>query len=469
MRLSLIQFHAWLEAAIPSLGVEDLAILISAVNKIQNSTESLRSENRESIATLQGTLDSYGGRLQEPRKGWTAPFRCIFGKKPRVPDEFFDEAFYPTLRYSEAKDGVFCVACVIFSSGDIVLRSRPLVDWSNAKKIITIHLTTQTHLSAQIRDAEFLRVCDNKQQSIISSLNKAHQEYTEHSKSALRAIVDLIAVCGKQNVSNRGHTDERSNFRAFLEYCVKGDEALTRHLQQAPGNVKYCSHRVQKEIIDLYGKQISDGILLKCRNAKLFSLLADESSDISCTEQVPLILRYVDHSPSGQFSVREDFVAFISTSDTTGETLTTLFLNHLQQSNLNPSNLVGQGYDGAGNMSGKIRGVQACVREKYPSAAYLHCRNHSLNLTITHSTRIPLVRNTLNTVQEIVAFVTASPKRMQCFLDRIDTKQRLQKFSDTRWSQHDACLSTVIMNHENVFATIDHLKTDTSVVASLYP
>ncbi|MGH0145411.1 UNVERIFIED_CONTAM: hypothetical protein FKN15_040341 [Acipenser sinensis] len=44
---------------------EDLAILISAVNKIQNSVESLRSENRESIATLQGTLDSYGGRLQE--------------------------------------------------------------------------------------------------------------------------------------------------------------------------------------------------------------------------------------------------------------------------------------------------------------------------------------------------------------------------------------------------------------------
>ncbi|MGH0123797.1 UNVERIFIED_CONTAM: hypothetical protein FKN15_066837 [Acipenser sinensis] len=189
--------------------------------------------------------------------------------------------------------------------------------------------------------------------------------------------------------------------------------------------------------------------------------LPDESADISCTEQVSLILRYVDQSPSGQFSVREDFVAFISTSDTTGETLTTLFLNHLQQSNLNPSNLVGQGYDGAGNMSGKIRGVQARIREKYPSAAYVHCRKHSLNLAITHSTRIPLVRNPLNTVQEIVAFVTASPKRMQCFLDKSDTKQRLQKFSDTRWSQHDACLSTVIMNYENVFATIDHLKTDT--------
>ncbi|MGH0121174.1 UNVERIFIED_CONTAM: hypothetical protein FKN15_071161, partial [Acipenser sinensis] len=174
---------------------------------------------------------------------------------------------------------------------------------------------------------------------------------------------------------------------------------------------------------------------------------------------VSLILRYVDHS-SGQFSVREDFVAFVSTSDATGETLTTLLLNHLQQSSLNPSNLVRQGYDGAGNMSGKIRGVQARIGQQYPSAAYVHCRNHSLNLAITHSMRIPVVHNTLNTIQELMAFMTASPKRKQCFLDKSDTKQRIQKFSDARWSQHVACLSTVIMNYENVFATIDHLKTD---------
>ncbi|XP_058877419.1 52 kDa repressor of the inhibitor of the protein kinase-like [Acipenser ruthenus] len=265
--------------------------------------------------------------------------------------------------------------------------------------------------------AEYHEQAESRAPAAVRTLRK-------RSKSVLRAIVDLIAVCGKQNVSIRGHTDERSNVRDFLEYLAKEDEALTRHLQQAPAT----------------------------RN---------ESADISCTKQVSLILRYVDQSPSGQFSVREDLVAFISTSDTTGETLTILLLNHLQQSNLNPSNLVGQAYDDAGNMSGKIRGVQARIREKYLSAAYVHCRNHSLNLAITHSTRIPLVRNTLNSVQEIVAFVTASPKRMQCFLDKSDTKQRLQKFSDTRWSQHDACLSTVIMNYENVFATIDHLKTDT--------
>lgn len=72
-----------------------------------------------------------------------------------------------------------------------------------------------------------------------------------------------------------------------------------------------------------------------------------------------------------------------------------------------------------------------------------------LNLTITYPTSITLVHNTPNAVQEIGSFVSASPKQMQCFLDESDTKQHLQEFPYTRWSQHEACLSIVIANYEH--------------------
>ena len=36
-----------------------------------------------------------------------------------------------------------------------------------------------------------------------------------------------------------------------------------------------------------------------------------------------------------------------------------------------------QGYDGAANMSGVHRGVQAIIRERMPEAAYIHCKAHS--------------------------------------------------------------------------------------------
>lgn len=114
--------------------------------------------------------------------------------------------------------------------------------------------------------------------------------------------------------------------------------------------------------------------------------------------------------------MREDFLCFVSTADTTGEALTKVLLDELTDLKLEPMNMVGQGYDGAGNVSGKVRGVQARVRQLYPAAAYVHCQNHALNLAIVHFTRITLVRNSLDKVQENVAFLSGSPKRLQIFL-----------------------------------------------------
>lgn len=78
--------------------------------------------------------------------------------------------------------------------------------------------------------------------------------------------------------------------------------------------------------------------------------------------------------------MREDFLGFFSTADT--KTLTQLLLNRLRELDLDPAHMVGQGYDGAGSVSGKVRGVQAHIRAQYPAAVYVHCRNHALNLAI---------------------------------------------------------------------------------------
>jgi hypothetical protein len=44
-----------------------------------------------------------------------------------------------------------------------------------------------------------------------------------------------------------------------------------------------------------------------------------------------------------------------------------------------------QGYEGAADMSGIHRGVQARIRERIPTALYVHCNAHVLNLAIVHS------------------------------------------------------------------------------------
>ena len=45
----------------------------------------------------------------------------------------------------------------------------------------------------------------------------------------------------------------------------------------------------------------------------------------------------------------------------------------------------GQGYDGATAMSGRLNGTQAYIREIIPTALYVHCAAHSLNLAVSNS------------------------------------------------------------------------------------
>ena len=68
---------------------------------------------------------------------------------------------------------------------------------------------------------------------------------------------------------------------------------------------------------------------------------------------------------------------------------------------LNPAHIIGQGYDGAGNISGKASSVQARIAAQFPAAVYVHCKNQALTrlLPIVHSTKFRDVHNCLDTVQ----------------------------------------------------------------------
>jgi len=123
------------------------------------------------------------------------------------------------------------------------------------------------------------------------------------------------------------------------------------------------------------GDAIRKQILYYISQCKYFSIPADETTDVSQTEQLSLSVRFIKDT-----KVHEDFLCFVPVSSTTGKDLASTILTQLSQLGLNLERMHGQGYDGASNMSGKYRGVQARVKELYPLAMYTHCCNHVLNL-----------------------------------------------------------------------------------------
>ena len=106
---------------------------------------------------------------------------------------------------------------------------------------------------------------------------------------------------------------------------------------------------------------------------------------ITCT------CRYVDPH---EYLIRKDFVDFLEYDKITGEALATKILRCLSSYGLDLTKLQGQGYDGAGNMSGRTKSTSTLISKQYPLALYLHCASHCLNLVV--------VKSLLNTSKYII-------------------------------------------------------------------
>jgi hypothetical protein len=89
-----------------------------------------------------------------------------------------------------------------------------------------------------------------------------------------------------------------------------------------------------------------------------FTVLADETTDISSKEQFSLCVRYVKKAGS-EYKMCEQFLQFMPLESLYGKHLASTLLRGLQECLIEEEFLRGQGYDGAAAMSGKFKGTQA--------------------------------------------------------------------------------------------------------------
>ena len=87
----------------------------------------------------------------------------------------------------------------------------------------------------------------------------------------------------------------------------------------------------------------------------------------------------------------------------------------------------GQGYDGAGNMVGKLSGVAARIQRSHDKAIYVHCGSHVLNLCVASSCRIDVVRNMMDNVRAVSDFFNISPKRVLSHLSVYVLKEKIKE------------------------------------------
>ena len=91
-----------------------------------------------------------------------------------------------------------------------------------------------------------------------------------------------------------------------------------------------------------------------------------------------------------------------------------------------PTDIRGQCYDGASNMSGLVSGCKSIVQQEAPLALYFHCAAHRLNLAVVSACKIQSFKNAESYVGEIARFFKYSAKRQQasdkaieCYQERL--------------------------------------------------
>ena len=305
---------------------------------------------------------------------------------------------YTWLAYSELYDGAFCLPCILFGADTghnskrlERLYTKPLISWTNAHQRFTEHCKKecQMHTHAVPAMQSFIDVMKGHQQSVKDIVISRRKELIEKNRRKLRSIVETVILCGRQTLAFRGHRDDetcpigesnRGNFQALLDFRVlSGDTVLKEHFETAPRNATYRSKTIQNDLIDCCGEVLRIDIVEEVKEAGIYSLMADESPDISKKEQMPVSLRYVNK----QGEILEEFLKFVHCENgTSAEAITEGITNLVQEVGLDIQNVRGQGYDGASNMSGEVTGVARRITDINPLAIYVHCGSHRLNLCV---------------------------------------------------------------------------------------
>jgi hypothetical protein len=369
------------------------------------------------------------------------------GRKRSFRADWFRQ--HPWLEYSVMADAVFCFACRHFplcdKSTEPAFTSGGFSNWKKAHGAgvgFLKHENCDVHNNAMIMWTEYKSLKSRNVDSVVQLQSDAAAKQIAENRLYVKTVAEVLLLTATQNIAQRGHRetnfgigDNPGNFRKILQLVMRHDKTVSERFMDGSLAKRYTSKDIQNEILDTLAEMVREQIIEEVKESIYFSVLVDETKDVSHKEQISFVLRYFAHK-----QVHESFIDFKPADGLNAQSLSALIVRTLTSYGLDiRSCLVGQGYDGASVMSGVNNGVQQIVRQSAPSAAYVHCYAHRLNLILVDACKhVQEASDFFALLQRLYVFTSNSVAHskwiaVQQSLYPGEPVRQLQRLSDTRW------------------------------------
>jgi hypothetical protein len=234
--------------------------------------------------------------------------------------------------------GFFCSICRLHGS------KQPGTKWSVvplasncSKKLyakVAKHATSGMHKMSLI--AESQSNAPGVLAQVVKSANAKQVGNSECIKGLFRTAYVMLA----------NEIPHNTNWRAIVSTVAACDQSgiLSSYIRKCPANGHHLSHTSITDILDAFGEAIQNDVKKRVAGTQLFSLMADECTDINRLEMVSVCIRKLEHA-----KISEIFIGCWPVKSTRAVDVTECILRALESVDLDPKNVASVAFDGVVN------------------------------------------------------------------------------------------------------------------------
>jgi hypothetical protein len=292
--------------------VQDDDVAVATHSATTKTSTPVRDPAKENVTSSNKAAIVLAGRVKINALRLTFPPKIYEYKKKGSAEKAvrkvsFDPQILNTfswLEYSISSDKVFCFACRTDASSR---RDSPYVSgtspWNDLSRKLNIHATSRHHQQC----VEALRAFEKREavgvQASLGGQSRLHASVMEgvraENRCQLGNVFDIVKFLGRLGLPFRGHDESveslnRGCFLEIREFSMAGRPDFREWVNKRPKNATYMSPEVQNDMIDIVGKAVVATIVGEINGSGAYSIMVDETMDVSKVEQVSFCVRYVD-------------------------------------------------------------------------------------------------------------------------------------------------------------------------------